>query len=85
MFRFIWRHKRAVAAGSLVGFGAYGAYHLWRKKRDLDELLQSVGLDELLLGLEAFKVPNLCPVPFRFTRTQLVHISYTNHEMLPQL
>ena len=50
MFRFIWRHKRAIAAGSLVGFGAYGAYHLWRKKRDLDELLQSVGLDELLLG-----------------------------------
>ena len=58
MFRFIWRHTRAVAAGSLVGFGAYGAYHLWLKKRDLDELLQSVrdrvGLDELLLGLEAF-------------------------------
>ena len=50
MLRFVWRHKRAIAAGSLVGLGAYGAYHLWRKKRELDELLQSVGLDQLLGG-----------------------------------
>ena len=50
MLRWAWRHKRAIVAGSLIGAGAYGAYRIWRKKREIDELLQSVGLDQLLFG-----------------------------------
>ena len=34
----------------MLGVGAYGAYRIWQKKRELDELLQAVGLDQLLGG-----------------------------------
>lgn len=48
MLRWAWRHKKSIIAGSLIGAGAYGAYRIWRKKREIDELLQSVGLDQLV-------------------------------------
>ena len=31
--RWLWRHKRAIAAGVALGAGAYGAYVVYRKKR----------------------------------------------------
>ena len=48
--RWAWRHKRAIALGTVGAAGCYVAYTIWRKKRELDDLLESVGLDGLLSG-----------------------------------
>lgn len=50
MLRWAWRHKRAIALGTLGAATAYGAYVVYRKKRELEDLLESVGLNELLSG-----------------------------------
>jgi len=51
MLRWAWRHRRSIAVTAVVGGGAaYGAYYLYRKKRELDELVESLGLQQLLSG-----------------------------------
>ena len=40
---WVWRRRRTIAIGSAVAAGAYGAYQLWQKKRDVEDLLQSFG------------------------------------------
>lgn len=48
--RWVWRHKRAIATGTFVAAAGYSAYVVYRKKRELEQLLESVGLDQLLAG-----------------------------------
>ena len=48
--RWVWRHKRAIATGTFLAAAGYSAYVVWRKKRELEQLLESVGLDQLLAG-----------------------------------
>ena len=51
MLNWAWRHKRKIVATAVVGGAtAYGVYYLYRKKRELDELVESLGLNELLYG-----------------------------------
>ena len=45
--RFLWRHKRAIATTSVVAVGGYCAYRLYQKKRELDDLIDSLGLQQL--------------------------------------
>ncbi len=42
MLRWAWRHKRAIAAGTVAAAAGYGAYVVWRKKRELELMLESV-------------------------------------------
>lgn len=44
---FLWRHKRAIATTSVVAAGGYCAYRLYQKKRELDDLIDSLGLQQL--------------------------------------
>jgi hypothetical protein len=48
--RWAWRHRRAIAGTTAVAAAGYGAYTLWRKKRELEELVQSLGLQDLFGG-----------------------------------
>mmetsp|Transcript_87 Transcript_87/g.281 ORF Transcript_87/g.281 Transcript_87/m.281 type:complete len:383 (-) Transcript_87:372-1520(-) len=53
MLKWAWRHKRTIAATAVVGGAtAYGAYYLYRKKRELEELVETLGLQQLLSGGE---------------------------------
>lgn len=51
--RWVWRHKRAIAIGTVGAASCYAAYTIWRKKRELEDLLDSLGLDGLLSGASA--------------------------------
>ena len=48
--RWAWRHKRTIAVSSVVAVGGYYAYRLYQKKRELDDLIDSLGLGQLLSG-----------------------------------
>ena len=48
--RWLWRHKRTIATGTVVAAGAYGAYVVWRKKRELEELLEPATSKRLTLA-----------------------------------
>lgn len=75
MLRWAWRHRRAVAITSVVaGATAYGAYTFYKKKRELDELVDSLGLRELFSGED--------PQVVRATREEKVreHFQATQRE-----
>ena len=51
MLRWVVRHRRAIAATTILGgVAAYGAYYMYRKKCELDELVETLGLQQLLSG-----------------------------------
>ena len=50
MLRWAWRHRRGIVGTGIVAAGAYGAYVVYRKKRELEDLLDSLGLQQLLSG-----------------------------------
>ena len=51
MLRWLVRHRRAIAATTILGgVAAYGAYYMYRKKCELDELVETLGLQQLLSG-----------------------------------
>lgn len=51
MLSWAWRHRKKIAVTAVMGGAtAYGAYYLYRKKRELDELMEKFGLQQLLSG-----------------------------------
>ena len=50
MLRWAWRHRRGIVGTTLAAGATYGAYVAYRKKKELEELLDSLGLQQFLSG-----------------------------------